>query len=754
MRPQLSDPALRGLRIGYLNPWKNKAENQAYASLAIAARRLGLELVYVTTSQEIEAANLDFVIAVASTQPKLTHVPTFGSIHEPRTRFFSNHDYFINLLSYDGFLTISPSLERFLRQIAAGFGGYRQVGAYYNTPHINELSAPVRELAACGDIRLCYFGTNWDARGRPLFRALSQEAFMRIYGPAEAWEYLDRGYAGSPPFDGESVQKVYAQYGAGLVVLSKDHLLDDVISNRIFEISSVGAVSICPDIPWIRENFGDSVHYYAPHGAVGDIVGHIRQAMDAIRADPARAAAMAQSARGVFEAGFCAEKMLDNAACYFRDWRQSAGKPRQVEREPRIDVIVRVGGRSVDVVRRALKSIDAQRAGQFRVIFVRYRPLALEVLTSYPWKRITAIEQVDCIGGNRAATMAAGLKAVESPFFAMLDDDDFWLPHHIGSLLDQARKLPDGRAYAYSGYIAVAEGGGVDAEARTIVSCAQPMGTIFDILGRLQTGAFLSSSALLDQVDLDGWTLESAEDSLLHGSLIAQAELGFTWRASACWSAHGADASNYVERDSRQEDVFECFARLAPNINTIERKFACVSLPVWERLGEAMQGVFQGKTRRLSSGVSLLVLEEGVAGTSIHEREDIEKRELPLEAMNFNPECPGLVDGRALILPPPTPWSFAAVRPFGEGELFPAAQWVVLEFDKLHGSYGVGILHAQNDFSTRMEAPPSALPMELWLYIRSPAEAASVVVQNWAGISTEPAVLRKAWVARRTEEGA
>jgi hypothetical protein len=40
----------RSYRIGFLNPWQDKAENQAFQSLAVAARRIGHELVHVANS--------------------------------------------------------------------------------------------------------------------------------------------------------------------------------------------------------------------------------------------------------------------------------------------------------------------------------------------------------------------------------------------------------------------------------------------------------------------------------------------------------------------------------------------------------------------------------------------------------------------------------------------------------------------------------------------------------------------------------
>src|SRR5690348_8407391 len=117
-------------RIGFLNPWSQKAENQAFQSLNIAAQRLGHELVLVTNSDEILEAGLDFVLAVHPNQPKTTDVPTFGVIHSPRALLLEHDYYSQNLLTYDGYLTIMDTIERFLRSLCAGSGKPAHVGFF------------------------------------------------------------------------------------------------------------------------------------------------------------------------------------------------------------------------------------------------------------------------------------------------------------------------------------------------------------------------------------------------------------------------------------------------------------------------------------------------------------------------------------------------------------------------------------------------------------------------------------------------
>ena len=198
-------------KIAFLNPWRNASENQAYQSLRVAAARVGCTLIGCSNSMEIEACDPDYVLAVASTQPKLTRHPTFGVIHEPRERFLLNREYFNNLLTYDGYFTIMDTLHTFLQNVLAGIGRECEIGFYFDAPQRLALQAPVEALAGEGAVKLTYFGTNWDSRQRELFIQLDREGLIDVYGPPAAWAYLTGGsYRGVLPFDGEAPQRAYA----------------------------------------------------------------------------------------------------------------------------------------------------------------------------------------------------------------------------------------------------------------------------------------------------------------------------------------------------------------------------------------------------------------------------------------------------------------------------------------------------------------------------------------------------------------
>ncbi len=741
----------RSYRIGYLCPWTETAENQALASLSSAARLLGHEMILMATSTDITRASPDFVIAAASGQPKMTYIPTFASVHEPRVRYWENEAYFANLLTYDGYLTISKSLRQFLSAFCSGFGKEPAIGFYYNTPQRQGISADIPWLVEHSMLRLCYFGTNWDPRSRPLFRELARRPYFEARGPARSWAYLQRGYCGQTPFDGQSVQSTYAAKGAGLVVLSRNHALDDIISNRIFEITSVGAAAICPDQPWIREQFGDSVFYYDAWAPASKIATRVDEIMDAICADPESVVERAASAREIFDRSFCAERMIENAVSYFEEWRErTEAKGREVI--PRIDIVVRVGGRPNAIIARAVRSIDAQTQGSFRVILVRYKDVDLSEITGAKWSRIEEFDVVDCFEGDRAATLGVGVGALRSPYFAVLDDDDFWLPDHIASLWRVLKPMRADSGMAYGAMIEVVEGEAADGvEARRISKISEACGTIWDIMGRFGMNSFLAAAKLTEGLNLGDWTLSTAEDTVLIGHMLARAECAFSWRATACVVVSAEAGSNFRSSTNRSEDVFEAFSRLGSRIEEIERKFAPTSLTTWARLGETLQSVFEDKSKRALGDDGLLVMEDGMIGVSIHEREDVALTPIEISPATTQLAGASRFESEGLtIIAPDAAWAYVAQ--IDVSHVAADEAWIALEFASIEGSFGVGLLDkAGAEFHCRFETPRRAGPVELWMHVAEGASLGRLVVQNWATVTKASARLLRVWIVKRKE---
>jgi len=207
------------VKVGFLNPWSNAAENQGFMSQAIAARRIGLELLGCQNESELEASRAQFVISVASSVPKICDYPTYLNVHEPTSRFLGGEVYFKNLLTYDGYLTISDSLRRFVRDVSSGVGRPDEPGFYFDTSQKMDVRACIPEIVKDGDLQVIYCGTNWDRRSPRLFELLDAKGMLRIHGPRHSWPSGLSSYAGPLPFDGVAPQLTYASFGLVFVLL-------------------------------------------------------------------------------------------------------------------------------------------------------------------------------------------------------------------------------------------------------------------------------------------------------------------------------------------------------------------------------------------------------------------------------------------------------------------------------------------------------------------------------------------------------
>jgi len=559
------------MRIAYHNPWVQSAENQSYMSLAAAGCRAGIEVVHCATHQDIIASAPDFVLSVSSSVPKMVDLPSYLTVHAPRSFFLQTPSHMQNLLTYDGFLTISDSLDRFLRDVCFGVGRDDQPGFFYSTAQRAEAALAVDwdTVTTGGRLSVAYFGTNWDRRFPALFRALDHRGILHVYGPEAAWQDEGLGcYRGSVPFDGNAPQRVYAGCGMGLALVAEQWMRDDVISNRIFEIASVGAIPICPDMPWIRKWFGTAALYVdmtAPTEAIADrIAAH--HAFCAT--DPAAVRDMSARVRAIFEAHFSAEILLDRLVRFHETRVQETAAARKaMPAAPDISVVVRCGGRDLPFVRRAVDSIRRQSYGRFHVVFMKYRDIDLSEILAEPPGAVASWQEVFIPGGGRAEMLFEGVRHTETEYFAVLDDDDFWLDHHFEDLFRAGRKIDPMFDSAFSGSIAF----DYPIEYRPNQYCDRNVIRFgFDtdhidmaaIQRAVGTNCFVARRDLVPDALLRVPPMHTAEDSVLVALVTRRSRPIFTYRATAFYRRNASDGSKWATHPSRREDECSLWLRV------------------------------------------------------------------------------------------------------------------------------------------------------------------------------------------------
>lgn len=371
--------------------------------------------------------------------------------------YFAQDDQFVkNILSYDGYLSSSDHISSWLRDILYQTHKKHLIAPWYTTCH----NVPYRR-PEIRKPRLLYTGTNWDGpRHRELFEQLDAEPYLDIYGPIEAWQYLKRSFRGSLAFDGISMLGALHSAGVGLCLHRKEHCEGATPSSRIFEIAASGAIAICQTHPFIRENFGDSVLYFDSVGDTAAIVKQIAEYMQWIAENQKQALDLSKRAYEIYSKKYTLEKLLSDLVPHHERLiaqKQIRRARKGVRKDEGIEFIVRVGDRGAKYVERALDSLAGQTYGPIGVTLVEYGEVENlgQVLKKYESQLHIRILKVPR-SRFRSTQLWAGLNAVSSQYFGILDDDDVLHPSHIDSLLQLLEKS-ESFGVAYSGSIRVWE---------------------------------------------------------------------------------------------------------------------------------------------------------------------------------------------------------------------------------------------------------------------------------------------------------
>ncbi len=710
---------MKSYRIAFVNPYVTAAEVQAFESLRGAGEALGIVIEHRRPQDLREDDAYDFLIPVAFT-PKTTSHPSLLSCHSPRAVYVDSEEMFGAIASHDGYLTISDNLKTFFTGLCAAWDKpLADVGDYYNCPQRTGITTDIAGLASAGELALCYFGINWDMRAEPLFRALSQKPYMRVYGPAESWRTVrPQTYKGQLPFDGFSVQQEYARFGVGLVCLGYEHLMDDIISNRVFEISSVGAASISPDTPWMRKNFGDSVLYYDPFSSIEAIVEQIDAAFRAIQADPAAAAARASQARAIFEDRFHAGAMLEGAVAHYERWKAASAPPPAL-RDAQVDVIVRGTGEGLADT---LASLRRQRAGVCRVLLV------------------TDGDAGD--GGpdvERFSDLPAALAAVTAPAFAILRAGERLLSHHFERLLPPL--LSGGASLAYADALAP------DVAAKgELAICAQGPagGPVPEVLQRLPLACLLMRGSTAGRL-LSWRGLHEADDRTLAAQLLCSGR-----------AEHRPGATCILTEVPPPADAADLEARLALALETAPL-LAALRTNAPERrpslLAPIAAAVADIGEAKLDAIAAERVFEGGMIGRDVRDRDDLVHLQVPLDAHRLTAITAWTQGEDGIVrFRPAQAFDIALRIDIGDYVLPQCRPSTIFGLESAEDTLFLGMVDAGGEIVARTITPKSRKPLKVWvnsLFGEPPVEA---IVQAWKRAPTEPVGLVSLTLAYRVTE--
>lgn len=507
------------------DPARPAAEAEVYRRMSIAADRLGWSCCRTNSARDIEAFAPNVVLAEHFLVAKLTPFPTLGLLWNPPGFWDVHDDNVKNIVSYDGHLFADRHTRQVVRDLVSPLATRFVEGQWFPTCQATVLPREARRGIA-------YLQTGWDNdRHGELLARIARTMRLRRYGHGSQ----------ELPFNGTSVLQVLAGHTAALCLHSDLHRRTGTPSARVFEAAAAGAVIISDHHEFVREVFGNAALYVDADASPARVAAQVAEHVSWLESHPSEADRLRASAHQTFSERFEFETLLAALPTLVDDVKRTwcvgdAGKTRSVS------YIVRTGARDTSYLDRALVSLDRQSYPAIQAVVVVYRNA--EAIRQHLSLRdqgvpTTLVESADT--GMRSSTLWAGLSAVTTEFFGILDDDDTLLPNHVASCIAVLDANPD-LDLAYSGTMVVCEDDET-AESRAIASFPHFDPDAFWKRGDIYSHAWLARRAVLDRAGPDP-ELIVGEDYYLLLKFLRGANFGPTWRLTAEYRRRTSDLTH------------------------------------------------------------------------------------------------------------------------------------------------------------------------------------------------------------------
>jgi hypothetical protein len=317
------------MRIGIIRYWIGRAaaEHEVVERIKVACEISGHEAIELRSdglTLDGSYPLVDFVINLHFASAKSTSHLSYGALWNPWSYYFM-WDFkrsFANQISND-----------FL--ISCGSDKIDQKFTSAGLPIIVEpkLNHTVAEIYAEPDLRndrkLFYIGINWEKNSRThgrhhkLLKELDRRGIIDIYGPKKVgdvkpWEGF-KGYKGELPFDGKSVLETASKLGVALVLSSKEHEENQIMSNRLFEGVASGAAIIGDNHSFLQKNFGSTVWQIDSSRSFEYQAEEISQTLDAINANPTDTRERILKSQEILKSNFNLAKQIQNIANHAKE---------------------------------------------------------------------------------------------------------------------------------------------------------------------------------------------------------------------------------------------------------------------------------------------------------------------------------------------------------------------------------------------------------------------------------------------------
>jgi hypothetical protein len=544
------------MKIAFLNAFPNlshSAEREFIQRCVAVLPKLGHLAIEVTTSDDIIAFDPTFVVITHEFAAKTTPHYAVGLLWGP-TQFYKDDPERVKAIrSWDLVVPINAATRNFARDIHFPMRHLNSVSDlnFYPSAAISEL-----ELPDPLTLSLAYVGANWDgSRHEHLFRALAETVDLHVYGPPNAWAHLQECYRGPLPFDGDAVTRTLNRHGVVLAIHKTAHIEEGTPNMRVFEGCAAKCLVITDPLQPLVDIFADSLHYIDASRSPRALAREIADIMSTYTSDSARYVDAVNRVDAIFRSKVSLERLLSSLVEDVTERLRSSRMAEIVDAEgPEVTVIIRCGSRPLSMIQRAVASLRSQSYKRIGILFARFAEIAgfsawLDVLREDA--RFLFVTDLPTPGsGVRSTAMWAGLRAIETEFFCMLDDDDALFPNHLSNLVGVLQKNPH-ISVAYSGVIREEEDGlflnehvrfkgdlAVEIRERRELKFFDDFN--IDRLLRfdnyIQSNAWLARKRVLTQDVLADPELEVSEDMYFYLLLASRHQFRFSGAVSAIWN--------------------------------------------------------------------------------------------------------------------------------------------------------------------------------------------------------------------------
>lgn len=357
------------MRIGIIRYWVGRpaAEHETVERFKYAASQIGHTIVELRADGldlDGNITEVDFVINLHFASGKSTNVLTYGALWNP-WKFYKGwglSQTFANQISND-FLISCGSEKIDKRFVGEGFPKIIENKLSHTVP--DDFLTPEHRT----DRKLFYIGVNWEkssgTRGRhhELLKILDRNNVIKIYGPEKLGDVRPwagfKNYVGELPFDGKSVFEAASRCGAVLVLSSKDHLEDQIMTSRLFEGIASGAAIIGDSHPFLSENFPNEIMTFDNEATFEDQAKEIIEKLNAANRSPEKTLTDIEQCQKIIKSRFNLASQLEEIVSHAQKTIETKASIRKTKATA---VVIHLDGSLINDVRiNSLKSSNFNR---------------------------------------------------------------------------------------------------------------------------------------------------------------------------------------------------------------------------------------------------------------------------------------------------------------------------------------------------------------------------------------------------------